>query len=271
MIPSYPSNLTYEQWELLSGLIPSAKKGGRKRSVDMRAFAKRLRRRIVNAILYILCAGCAWRMLPNDFPKWKTVYHYFRQWRIDGTWQRIHERLRQWVRVSQNREPSPSEAILDSQTVETATMVSQEVGYDSGKKIKGRKRHILVDTLGLLVVVVITAANVSEQAGAKQVFAKLNELRSRFHRLAKIWVDGGYRGQDFMHWVIDVYRWILNVVTRHEEQKGFVVLPKRWLVERTFGWFNWCHRLSKDYEVLPETTQTFIYIAMIRLMLKQLA
>lgn len=174
MIPSYPSNLTYEQWELLSGLIPSAKKGGRKRSVDMRA--------IVNAILYILCAGCAWRMLPNDFPKWKTVYHYFRQWRIDGTWQRIHERLRQWVRVSQNREPSPSEAILDSQTVETATMVSQEVGYDSGKKIKGRKRHILVDTLGLLVVVVITAANVSEQAGAKQVFAKLNELRSRFHR-----------------------------------------------------------------------------------------
>ncbi len=145
------------------------------------------------------------------------------------------------------------------------------MGYDSGKKIKGRKRHILVDTLGLLVVVVITAANVSEQAGAKQVFAKLNELRSRFHRLAKIWVDGGYRGQDFMHWVIDVYRWILNVVTRHEEQKGFVVLPKRWLVERTFGWFNWCRRLSKDYEVLPETTQTFIYIAMIRLMLKQLA
>jgi putative transposase len=150
-------------------------------------------------------------------------------------------------------------------------MVSQKVGYDSGKKIKGRKRHIVVDTLGLLIVVVITAASVSEQAGAKQVFSKLDQIRDRFRRLITIWVDGGYRGQNFQHWVIDVYRWILSVVTRHEEQKGFVVLPKRWLVERTFGWFNWCRRLSKDYEILPETTETFVYIAMIRLMLKQLA
>ena len=150
-------------------------------------------------------------------------------------------------------------------------MVSKDVGYDSGKKIKGRKRHILVDTLGLLIVVVITAASVSEQAGAKQVFSKLEQVRDRFGRLITIWVDGGYRGQNFQHWVIDVYRWILSVVTRHNEQKGFVVLPKRWLVERTFGWFNWCRRLSKDYEILPETTETFVYIAMIRLMLKQLA
>ncbi|MBN3895995.1 MAG: IS5 family transposase [Nostoc sp. NOS(2021)] len=263
MNPSYPSNLTLEQWELLSGLIPKPKTGGRKRSVDMEA--------IVNAILYILCAGCAWRMLPKDFPKWKTVYHYFRQWRKDGTWLKIHERLRLWVRVSQNREPSPSEAIMDSQTVETATMVSKEVGYDSGKKIKGRKRHILVDTLGLVLVVVITAAGTSEQAGAKQVLSRLNSVRGRFRRLITIWVDGGYRGKDFQHWVMDLYRWILSVVTRHEEQKGFVVLPKRWLVERTFGWFNWCRRLSKDYEILPETTEAFIYVAMIRLMLKQLA
>ncbi|MBN3938931.1 IS5 family transposase [Nostoc sp. NMS9] len=263
MNPSYPSNLTLEQWEILSGLIPQPKSGGRKRSVDMQA--------IVNAILYILCAGCAWRMLPNDFPKWKTVYHYFRQWRQNGTWQQIHERLRLWVRVSQNREPSPSEAIMDSQSVETATMVSKEVGYDSGKKIKGRKRHILIDTLGLLIVVVITAANVSEQAGAKKVLSKLHQVRSRMGRLIRIWVDGGYRGQDFTHWVMDVYRWLWSVVTRSEEQKGFVVLPKRWLVERTFGWFNWCRRLSKDYEILPETTEAFIYVAMIRLMLKQLA
>lgn len=183
MNPSYPSNLTSEQWELLSGLIPSAKTGGRHRSVDMQA--------VINAILYVLCAGCAWRMLPHDFPKWKTVYHYFRQWRKDGTWQQIHERLRQWVRVSQNREPSPTEAILDSQTVKTATMVSREVGYDSGKKTKGRKRHLLVDTLGLVMVVVITAASVSEQAGAKQVLSKLHSLRERFYRLVTIWVDGG--------------------------------------------------------------------------------
>jgi transposase len=263
MNPSYPSNLTLEQWELLSGLIPQPKTGGRKRSVDMQA--------IVNAILYILCAGCAWRMLPKDFPKWKTVYHYFRQWRQDGTWQQIHERLRLWVRVSQNREPSPSQAIMDSQTVETGTMVSKDVGFDSGKKIKGRKRHIIVDTLGLLIVVVITAADVSEQAGAKQVLSKLNSIRDRLGRLIQIWVDGGYRGKDFSHWVIDVYRWVGSVVTRHQEQKGFVVLPKRWLVERTFGWFNWCRRLSKDYEILPETTEAFIYVAMIRLMLKQLA
>ncbi|MEH2279638.1 MAG: IS5 family transposase [Nostoc sp.] len=263
MNPSYPSNLTSQQWELLSGLIPTPKTGGRKRSVDMQAR--------VNAILYILCAGCARRMLPNDFPKWKTVYHYFREWRKDGTWLEIHERLRSWVRVSQNREASPSEAIMDSQSIETATMVSQQVGYDSGKKIKGRKRHIVVDTMGLLIVVVITAANVSEQAGAKLVFSKLDSVCDRFCRLITIWVDGSYRGKDFQHWVIDVYRWILSVVTRHEEQKGFVVLPKRWLVERTFGWFNWCWRLSKDYEILLQTTETFVYIAMIHLMLKQLA
>ncbi|WP_442941757.1 IS5 family transposase [Nostoc sp.] len=264
MNPSYPSNLTLEQWEILSGLIPKPKSGGRKRSVEMQA--------IVNAILYILCAGCAWRMLPNDFPKWKTVYHYFRQWRQDATWQQIHERLRLWVRVSQNREPSPSEAIMDSQSVETAkTLVSKQVGYDSGKKIKGRKRHIFIDTLGLLIVVVITAANVSEQAGAKKVLSKLHQVRARMGRLIQIWVDGGYRGQDFTHWVMDVYRWLWSVVTRSEEHKGFVVMPKRWLVERTFGWFNWCRRLSKDYEILPETTEAFIYVAMIRLMLKQLA
>ena len=263
MNPSYPSNLTNEQWELLSELIPAAKPGGRKRSVEMQA--------VINAIFYILCAGCAWRLLPHDFPKWQSVYHYFRQWRIDGTWQKIHERLREWVRVSQNREPSPTEAIMDSQTVETATMVSKQVGFDSGKKIKGRKRHLLVDTLGLLMVVVITAASVSEQAGAKQVLLKLAQLRERFHRLIPIWVDAGYRGKDFQHWVIDIYRWILNVITRHQEQKGFVVLPKRWVVERTFGWFNWYRRLSKDYDVLPDTTEAFIYVAMIPLMLKQLA
>ncbi|MHC0068491.1 transposase [Nostoc sp. UIC 10890] len=122
----------------------------------------------------------------------------------------------------------------------------------------------------MTISLVITAAGVSEQAGAKQVLSKLELLRDRFRRLVTIWVDGGYRGKDFQHWVIDLYRWILNVGSRHEEQKGFVVLPKRWLVERTFGWFNWCRRLSKDYEVLPETTEAFIYVAMIRLMLKQL-
>ncbi len=213
MNPSILRNLTLEQWELLSGLIPKPKSGGRKRSVDMQAIAYGRASLNVNAILYILCAGCAWRMLPNDFPNWKTVYHYFRQWRKDRTWQQIHERLRLWLRVSQNREPSPSEAIMDSQSVETATMVSKEVGYDSGKKIKGLMRHILIDTLGLLIVVVITAANVSEQAGAKKVLSKLHQVRARMGRLIRIWVDGGDRGKDFTHWVMDVYRWLWSVRT----------------------------------------------------------
>ena len=224
MNPSYPSNLTNEQWELLSELIPEAKPGGRHCQVQMQA--------VVNAIFYILCAGCAWRMLPHDFPNWKTVYHYFRQWRKDGTWHMIHERLRQWVRVSCDREPSPTEAVLDSQTVETATMVSIAVGYDAGKQTKGRKRFMLVDTLGLVMIVVVTAASVSEQAGAKLVLARLDSVRHRFQRLITIWVDAGYRGANFIRWVIAVYRWILTVVARSPEDQGFVVLPKRWVVER---------------------------------------
>jgi putative transposase len=141
---SYPSNLTSDQWELLASLIPAAKAGGRPRNVDIQA--------VVNAILYILCAGCAWRMLPSDFPRWKTVYHYFRAWRIDGTWERINHKLHQWVRVSEQRDASPSAAILDSQSVKTATSVAIEVGYDGAKQVMGRKRHLLVDTLGLVLV-----------------------------------------------------------------------------------------------------------------------
>ncbi|NJM72014.1 MAG: IS5 family transposase [Scytonema sp. RU_4_4] len=211
MNSSYPSNLTLEQWELLSGLIPAAKKGGRKRSVDIEA--------VVNAILYILCAGCAWRMLPHDFPNWKTVYHYFRQWRKDGTWQQIHERLRLWVRVSQNREPSPSEAIMDSQSVETATMVSKEVGYDSGKKIKGRKRHILIDTLGLVIVVVITAADVSEQAGAKQVLSKL--LFDR-HKIRTVTQQREYEHNSLLMLLLSILRHFDSTIALYSKHPCFI-------------------------------------------------
>jgi putative transposase len=146
-----------------------------------------------------------------------------------------------------------------------------EVGYDAGKQVKGRKRHLLVDTLGLLIVVVVTAASMPEREGAKQVFAKVSRSRKRFGRLIKIWVDGGYRGEGFMRWVMDIYSWILEVVLRSDTAKGFEVLPRRWVVERTFGWFNWCRRLSKDYEVLPSTSETMIQVAMIRIMLRRLA
>lgn len=263
MSSSYPSNLTQDQWELLSSLIPAAKAGGRPRSVDMQG--------VVNAIFYILCAGCAWRMLPSDFPRWKTVYHYFRVWRIDGTWERMNHKLHQWVRVSEDRQASPSAAILDSQSVKTATSAAIEVGYDTAKHIKGRKRHLLVDTLGLVILIVVTAANVPERAGARQVFARLVQLRHWVNRLVVIWVDGGYKGQEFMRSVMDTYGWIVQAVLRNDNVKGFVPIAQRWKVERTFGWFNWCRRLSKDYEILPQTSQTFIYIANIRLMLRRLA
>jgi transposase len=263
MTLSYRTDLSDEQWELLKPLIPPAKPGGRPRTVEMRA--------VMNALFYILVAGCAWALLPHDFPKYKTVYHYFRQWRIDGDWERIHDKLRQWVRVSEGRMPSPSAAILDSQSVKTGTMVQDSVGYDAGKRVKGRKRHLLVDTLGLMILVVVTAASVPERAGAKLVFAKLQKMRQHFTRLVLIWVDGGYEGVEFMRWVMDRYRWVLETIKRSDQAKGFVLLPRRWVVERTFGWWNWCRRLSKDYEGLPKTSEAMIQLAMIRVMVRRLA
>lgn len=260
---SYPTDLNDEQWELLLPLLPSAKPRGRRRSVDLRA--------IVNAIFYMVVAGCAWRMLPKDLPNWKTVYHYFRAWRLDGTWERIHTRLVQWERVLQGHQAAPSAASLDSQSVKTANPAAIEVGFDGGKKIKGRKRHLMVDTLGLMMMVVVTAANVSDQQGARLNFARLAQLPERLARLVLIWVDGTYEGIDFMQWTMDTYRWVLDTIKRSERVKGFVLLPNRWVVERTWGWLNWCLSLSKDYEVLPETSETFIYVAMIRLMLRRLA
>jgi transposase len=142
---------------------------------------------------------------------------------------------------------------------------------DGGKKIKGRKRHIMVDTLGLVMMVVVTAANVSDQQGARLIFERLSSWQQRMKRMVLIWVDGTYDGVAFMKWTMDTYHWVLETVKRSDNAKGFVLLPKRWVVERTWGWLNWCRRLSKDYEILPETAETFIYVAMIRIMLKRLA
>jgi len=260
---SYPTDMSDAQWELLQPLLPVVKPGGRPRSVDLRA--------VMNAIFYIVVAGCAWRMLPKDFPKWQTVYHYFRAWRLDGTWERLHAQLVQWERVAQGHEAAPSAASLDSQSVQTATLAALAVGYDGGKKIKGRKRHLMVDTLGLVMMVVVTAASVSDPQGARLLFARLAALPQRMARLVRIWVDGTYAGVDFMKWTMDTYRWILETIKRSDDAQGFVLLPKRWVVERTWGWLNWSRRLSKDYEVLTETSEAFIYVAMIRLMLRRLA
>ena len=209
--------------------------------------------------------------MPKHYPPYSTVYYYFRKWRDDGSWKRIHDHLVQWVRVSENRDSTASAASLDSQTVPSAVMVNEAVGYDSGKKLKGRKRFTLVDTLGLLIAVRVVAANTPEREGAKQLLIQINQERQRVPRLTRIWVDAGFSGEEFLHWVIDTFRWILEVVSRAQGTQGWVLLPKRWTVERTYGWLHWCRRLNVDYERLPASSAAFIYIAMIRLMVPRLA
>ena len=254
---TYPTDLNDGEWQILKPLIPPAMPGGRPREVDMRE--------ILNGIFYELRSGCAWRMLPHDLPPWQTVYHYFRQWRGDGTWECMNQTLRIRLRVADGREAEPSAAILDSQSVKT-TDVKGIRGYDAGKKVKGRKRHILVDTMGLLLMVLVHAANIQDRDGAKLL---LNKVKHCFSRLRLIWADGGYKGK-LIDWVSNTHGWILEIVKRDKDVKGFQVLPRRWVVERTFAWLGGYRRLSKDYEVLTETSEAMIYAAMVHLMVRRL-
>ncbi len=255
---TYPTDLTDRQWDCIKDLIPPPKPGGRPRTLDMR--------QVINAMLYLVVTGCQWRMLPHDYPKWQSVYHYFRQWRDDGTWQRLHDTLRAEVRRQAGRHKHPTAGALDSQSVKT-TQIPGVRGYDAGKHINGRKRHVLVDTLGLLLAVVVTAASTSDPAGARLL---LRRLGGACKQVRKIWVDGTYRGQ-VLDWVSAHFKFRLQPVLRAADQQGFVVLPWRWVVERTFAWLTQCRRLSKDYEVLPSSSEAMIYIAMTRLMIRRLA
>ena len=254
----YPTDLKDKEWEILEKLIPAAKSGGRPREQNMRE--------ILNAIFYILRAGCAWDMLPKDFPPKSTVFYYFNTWRKDGTWKRFNDILRCKLRPMEWRREQPSAGIMDSQTVKTSDTAMSR-GYDAGKKINGRKRHILVDTIGLIMLAVVHAGNIQDRDGAKILLAK---ARTLFPTLKLIWADGGYAGK-LVNWVFTSCSWVLEIVKRNSKLKGFHILPRRWVVERTFGWFSKYRRLSKDYEYYEESSEAVIYACMTHIMLRRLA
>jgi putative transposase len=291
MRKAYQTDLSDAEWSFLEPHLPAPTATGRPKMHSTRE--------ILNAIFYIVRGGCAWRLLPHDFPPWKSVYHYFRLWRLDGTWERMHAALRKRVRVRLKRNPQPSAAIVDSQSIKTPGVGGEARGYDGGKKVKGRKRHLLVDTQGLVLEVRVHSAKVMDRDGIKLLLDPSSW--DRLPRLSHLWLDAGYNGQEKgADWVQKVLGWTAEIV-RHPQKpvpdevmrtwvreltkEGVQIareklqepkdprpfLPIRWIVERTFSWLSQNRRLSKDYERLPESGEAFIYVAMSRLMVRRLA
>ncbi len=285
---SYPTDLTDAEWACLISHVPAPSKRGRPRIHSSRV--------ILDAIFYVLRSGCPWRLLPREFPPWETVYYWFRRWRIDGTFERLNAALRECLRAQLGRKPQPSAGIVDSQSAKTSGVGGEQRGYDGGKKIRGRKRHLLVDTEGFILEARVHSAKIPDQDGIKLL---LKTAREHLPRLSYLWVDAGYQGRG-KEWVEQELGLSVEVVHRTPKptsektariwaqewakegreidwqkllprRRGFEVLPRRWVVERTFSWLSQNRRMSKDYERLCATSEAFIYATMTRLMVRRLA
>jgi putative transposase len=258
---SYPTDLNDTEWTQIAPYLPEPKTTGRPREIPWRE--------ILNGLFYIVKNGCSWRAIPHDLPIWQTVYYYFRFFQKNQMWEQLNRIIRERVRVKEGREPQASAMIIDSQSAKSAEG-GEEIGFDGGKFVRGRKRTLVTDTIGLVVLAKVTAANLADVHAGKQILTKLKEKPELIERLLKIFADGGYRGE-LVSWVLEELHADMEIVLNLAEQKGFQVIPKRWVIERTNAWITRNRRMARDYERLTETSEAFIYILMIRIGLRRLA